>query len=143
MDGLEILLFLAFLFGIIAVFTVKFIIWLLVETGFLIMNYITDHDNLFGNLLAKLNDDDALKADIQKEAGTKVDHELFQFNRLSGRCKHYCPDWDYMAIDETCPEFDCCTCDFPDKPTMIKVGDKMVTAGSLPDWVDCDDGRHE
>ncbi len=22
-----------------------------------------------------------------------------------------CPDWDYMAIHEGSPEFECCTCD--------------------------------
>lgn len=25
--------------------------------------------------------------------------------------KHFCPDWDFMAIDETVSEFECCTCD--------------------------------
>lgn len=24
---------------------------------------------------------------------------------------HFCPDWDYMAIYEHSPEWDCCTCD--------------------------------
>jgi hypothetical protein len=24
--------------------------------------------------------------------------------------RHFCPDWDYMEIDETSPEFACCTC---------------------------------
>jgi hypothetical protein len=24
--------------------------------------------------------------------------------------KHFCPDWDYAEIDETYPEFECCTC---------------------------------
>lgn len=24
---------------------------------------------------------------------------------------HRCPDWDYMAIHEGSPEFECCTCD--------------------------------
>jgi len=23
---------------------------------------------------------------------------------------HYCPEWDYMIIDESCPEYECCTC---------------------------------
>jgi hypothetical protein len=31
---------------------------------------------------------------------------------LSKRTKvHLCPDWDYMAIHEGSPEFECCTCD--------------------------------
>ena len=29
---------------------------------------------------------------------------------LTGKCKHYCPDWDGMTVDETCTEFDGCTC---------------------------------
>jgi len=29
---------------------------------------------------------------------------------LKGRLKHYCPDWDYLPIDETCPEYSGCTC---------------------------------
>ena len=24
--------------------------------------------------------------------------------------EHYCTEWDDMLIDETCPEFTCCTC---------------------------------
>ena len=40
-----------------------------------------------------------------------MDHEKIVFEKLKGECKHYCPDWDYMAIDETCSEFDCCLCD--------------------------------
>lgn len=31
---------------------------------------------------------------------------------LNGKCKHYCPDWDGLAIDEFCPEFECRTCNF-------------------------------
>ena len=27
---------------------------------------------------------------------------------------HYCYDWDGMLIDDSCPEFECCTCDFGD-----------------------------
>ena len=28
------------------------------------------------------------------------------------RFSHACPDWDFMVIDETCPEWESCTC-FP------------------------------
>ncbi len=28
------------------------------------------------------------------------------------RFKHECPEWDYMEIDETCPEFSCCYCEW-------------------------------
>ncbi len=38
------------------------------------------------------------------------DRETERYAALSGKLKHYCPDWDFMAIDETCPEFDVCLC---------------------------------
>lgn len=34
------------------------------------------------------------------------------FNNLTGVYAHYCYDWDELPIDETCPEFACCTCEF-------------------------------
>ena len=30
---------------------------------------------------------------------------------LTGKHRHWCHDWDYMPIDETCPEFEACTCE--------------------------------
>lgn len=42
----------------------------------------------------------------------KVDLEKIAFDKLTGHCKHYCPDWDGLAIDETCPEFGSCHCEF-------------------------------
>jgi hypothetical protein len=41
------------------------------------------------------------------------DYESRQFAKLAGTKRHYCPDWDYMAIDEHCSEIDGCTCSFP------------------------------
>ncbi len=38
------------------------------------------------------------------------DRETKRYAALSGKLKHYCPDWDFMAIDETCLEFDACLC---------------------------------
>jgi hypothetical protein len=32
---------------------------------------------------------------------------------LRGRYAHYCDDWDGLTVDETCDEWDTCTC-FPD-----------------------------
>lgn len=32
------------------------------------------------------------------------------FKTLKGKFKHFCYDWDFMAIDETFPEWDACTC---------------------------------
>lgn len=29
--------------------------------------------------------------------------------------RHYCPDWDYMLIDEGDPEFESCLCFFGDE----------------------------
>lgn len=29
---------------------------------------------------------------------------------LTGEHGHWCPDWDFMPIDETCREFEACTC---------------------------------
>lgn len=39
------------------------------------------------------------------------DIEREQFKLLKGKHKHYCPEWDYMAIDETCPEYKACLCE--------------------------------
>jgi len=39
-----------------------------------------------------------------------VDYEYEQYLKLKGEKKHFCPDWDFMAIDEFCPEFEGCTC---------------------------------
>lgn len=46
-----------------------------------------------------------------------MDHEavLFEYYKKRGAVKlHYCPDWDFMAIHDKSPEFDACTCEFPD-----------------------------
>lgn len=39
-----------------------------------------------------------------------IDYELLSYNRLKGKYKHYCIEWDGMAIDETYPEFLACSC---------------------------------
>ena len=32
---------------------------------------------------------------------------------LTGKYRHFCPDFDYLPIDETCePEFACCLCGY-------------------------------
>ena len=43
---------------------------------------------------------------------TKHDYEEKKFMQLVGIYRHYCPDWDYMAIDEHSPEIEGCTCDY-------------------------------
>jgi hypothetical protein len=36
---------------------------------------------------------------------------LFYGRILTGEKRHYCPEWDFMPIDETCEfEFEACTC---------------------------------
>lgn len=30
---------------------------------------------------------------------------------LTGKYSHWCPEFDYLPIDENCYEFDYCTCD--------------------------------
>jgi|694.fasta_scaffold05682_7 hypothetical protein len=36
---------------------------------------------------------------------------LFYGQILTGEKRHYCPEWDFMPIDETCEfEFEACTC---------------------------------
>lgn len=44
-----------------------------------------------------------------------MDHEEVVFARLKGKFKHYCPDWDELAIDETCVEFEHCLCEFEEQ----------------------------
>jgi hypothetical protein len=34
---------------------------------------------------------------------------------LKGVFKHYCPEFDYLPIDETCSEWQFCMCEFGEK----------------------------
>jgi hypothetical protein len=34
---------------------------------------------------------------------------------LKGEKAHWCPEWDYLPIDDTCPEIECCTCNLKQK----------------------------
>ena len=36
----------------------------------------------------------------------------FYGKMLEGKYKHYCPDFDYLPIDETCFEYQFCKCEF-------------------------------
>lgn len=38
------------------------------------------------------------------------DPEEIAFSKLTGRFKHFCLEYDGLAIDETCPEFEQCLC---------------------------------
>lgn len=48
-----------------------------------------------------------------------LNYERLRFLKLTGNLRHYCPDWDFMAIDENCPEMQCCTCAFQTDPWSI------------------------
>ena len=40
----------------------------------------------------------------------KADCKKTHGRELRGEKWHWCSDWDYMPIDETCKEFEVCTC---------------------------------
>ena len=43
--------------------------------------------------------------------------------KLTGTFLHYCEEWDFDLIDETCPEWLCCNC-YSDEE--IKNGKKKI-----------------
>lgn len=47
---------------------------------------------------------------MMNDEPTMASQEEMILSRLGGKFKHLCPDWDFMAIDEICPEFDACLC---------------------------------
>lgn len=50
---------------------------------------------------------------------------------LTGTKKHWCPDWDYLPIDETTKtEIDCCTCDLsaPERKTEAERSQRQTSA---------------
>lgn len=56
----------------------------------------------------------SISTSLPVNSSENFDHEelLLMHLRLCKRTKvHLCPDWDYMAIHEGSPEFECCTCD--------------------------------
>ena len=48
------------------------------------------------------------------------DREERVMRGLKGQRKHYCPEWDFMAIDETMPEFEACYC-YDGEPSISPV----------------------
>jgi hypothetical protein len=46
--------------------------------------------------------EEEFKADCLKYYGPNV--------VLTGKARHWCRDWDFLPIDETCEEFKACTC---------------------------------
>lgn len=47
---------------------------------------------------------------------TEFDEDCMHFygKVLTGEKKHFCPEWDFLPIDETRPEFEACTCEWED-----------------------------
>ena len=45
---------------------------------------------------------------------SEFESECIRYYRkvLTGKAAHFCLDWDDLPIDETCPEYECCTCGF-------------------------------
>jgi len=45
---------------------------------------------------------------------TQFEEDCIHFHGrpLTGQYKHYCPDFDYLPIDETCSEFKYCICEW-------------------------------
>ena len=44
------------------------------------------------------------------------DCDFYHGRLLSGEKRHYCPEWDFMPIDETCEfEFEMCICNLENK----------------------------
>lgn len=49
---------------------------------------------------------------------SKENIETEIYETLTGAYKHFCPDWDEMAIDENCFEFASCGCFRNDSTAM-------------------------
>jgi hypothetical protein len=60
-----------------------------------------------------------------------IDHEERIFQRLTGKYKHYCAEWDFMAIDETFPEFEACLCYNMEKEKIMKTFDTYETVAEM------------
>jgi hypothetical protein len=41
--------------------------------------------------------------------------------KLTGEKAHWCPDWDFLLVDETMPEYDACTCFGPKDPQSYEI----------------------
>ncbi len=57
---------------------------------------------------------------------TKFDQDCMQMwgKLLTGKYKHYCCEWDYLPIDETCHEFFACMCYDGDEKNVRDVQEK-------------------
>ncbi len=53
--------------------------------------------------------------------------------RLVGIYRHYCPDWDFMAIDEHSPELEGCTCDFTKQARQVSPSEVRNQRSDVPE----------
>ena len=60
--------------------------------------------------LCELLEQKARTAGEDMKDESKRDPERDAFTKLDPLTRHYCPDWDGMAIDAGCPEYECCSC---------------------------------
>jgi hypothetical protein len=63
------------------------------------------------------NGDAGERAQIEGVGGSAKELDSWEKNCLfehgvilMGNKRHYCYDWDLMPIDETCAQFECCSC---------------------------------
>lgn len=57
--------------------------------------------------------------DITRSQAWKDDCERWRSRLLTGHYAHWCPDWDFLPIDETTMEWDACTCFRRDDETEL------------------------
>lgn len=53
---------------------------------------------------------DQQTAGPQPSSEWAADCMLWRKRILTGSKAHWCSDWDGLPVDETTPEFECCTC---------------------------------
>lgn len=63
--------------------------------------------------IKQMLDDDSTD-DIQYKEFNEACIEMYG-ETLTGKFRHFCPEFDYLPIDNTCSEFKCCTCNFEDE----------------------------
>ena len=58
--------------------------------------------------------------DEERKAEWTTDCMRYHGRVLTGSKSHWCPDWDYLPIDETCREIEVCFCAFGAGPPMTE-----------------------
>ncbi len=59
---------------------------------------------------------------------TEFDEDCLQIygKTLHGKYKHYCPEFDFLPIDETCFEYEYCLCEWEDTNEVQGGNDSTV-----------------